>query len=93
MLLNGHSRALRGHRCPDGGGRVRARWQARRGGGAAHALHMLRAIHSAQATFASSCADGAHAASLNDLATAPKGLPPDLCRRDFSSRPAATPDV
>jgi hypothetical protein len=43
------------------------------GGGEAHALGALRAIHSAQETFASSCAAGGYAASLDGLATPPTG--------------------
>ena len=43
------------------------------GGQEAHALGALRAIHSAQETFAASCAAGGYAASLDGLATPPKG--------------------
>jgi hypothetical protein len=36
-------------------------------------MHDLRAIHSAQQTFASSCGEGAFAASVEDLLTPPRG--------------------
>ena len=43
------------------------------GGAEAHALGALRAIHSAQENFTSSCAAGGYAASLKGLATPPTG--------------------
>jgi len=50
-------------------------------GAAAHAIAILRAIHSAQQTFASLCAAGRYAASLSGLVTAPKGSSTGfLCR-------------
>jgi hypothetical protein len=45
--------------------------RARMAGNEASAIGSLRAINSSQATFASSCAAGNYAQSLEDLATAP----------------------
>jgi type IV pilus assembly protein PilA len=47
--------------------------RARIAGNEASAIASLRAIHSGQATYASSCAHGGYAQSLEDLAIAPAG--------------------
>jgi type IV pilus assembly protein PilA len=47
--------------------------RARVGGNEASAIASLRAIYSGQATYASSCAHGGYAQSLQDLAIAPAG--------------------
>jgi len=47
--------------------------RARVAGNEASAIASLRAIHSSQATYASSCAHGGYAQSLDDLAIAPAG--------------------
>jgi type IV pilus assembly protein PilA len=47
--------------------------RARIAGNEASAIGSLRAIYSGQATYASSCAHGGYAQSLDDLATAPAG--------------------
>ena len=47
--------------------------RARIAGNEASAIASLRAIHSGQATYASSCAHGGYAQSLEDLATPPTG--------------------
>jgi prepilin-type N-terminal cleavage/methylation domain-containing protein len=57
--------------------------RARTSGNEASAIASLRAIHSGQATYASSCARGGYAQSLADLANAPGGsgagfISPDL---------------
>ena len=57
--------------------------RARSSGNEASAIASLRAIHSGQATYASSCARGGYAQSLADLANAPGGsvagfISPDL---------------
>ena len=57
--------------------------RARTSGNEASAIASLRAIHSGQATYASSCARGGYAQSLADLANAPSGsgagfISPDL---------------
>src|SRR4051812_49260387 len=57
--------------------------RARAAGNEASAIASLRAIHSAQATYASTCARGGYAQSLVDLATPPPGgnagfVSPDL---------------
>jgi prepilin-type N-terminal cleavage/methylation domain-containing protein len=57
--------------------------RARMSGNEASAIGTVRAIHSAQATFAASCGGGGYATALNQLATAPGGstvafISPDL---------------
>ena len=57
--------------------------RARTAGNEASAIASLRAIHSGQATYASSCARGGYAQSLDDLALPPSGgtagfVSPDL---------------
>src|ERR1700704_3359700 len=56
--------------------------RARMSGNEASAIGSVRAINSANATFASSCAGGGYATSLATLATAPAGgttfISPDL---------------
>jgi type IV pilus assembly protein PilA len=57
--------------------------RARVAGNEASAIASLRAIHSGQATYASTCARGGYAQSLTDLATPPSGgtaafVSPDL---------------
>ena len=56
--------------------------RARMSGNEASAIGSVRAINSANATYASSCAGGGYAVSLNNLATAPSGgttfISPDL---------------
>jgi prepilin-type N-terminal cleavage/methylation domain-containing protein len=57
--------------------------QARMAGNEASAIGSLRAINSGQAAFSTSCASGAYAISLDDLATPPAGsnqgfISPDL---------------
>src|SRR5262249_56007002 len=47
--------------------------RARIAGNEASAIASLRAIHSGQSTYASSCAKGGYAQSLADLATPPSG--------------------
>ena len=84
MLLNGHIRALLAVTVVF----VVAMGSARVGkqgddGSAADAIGALRAIHSAQQSFASVCAAGGYAASLNGLVTAPSGSSTGFLSPDF----------
>ncbi len=60
--------------------------RARQSGNEASAIGSVRAINSAQATYAASCGGGGYAQSLTDLALAPAGgvpfISPDLAATD-----------
>ena len=73
MPLNGHSRTMLAATAALMVAVGSVRLYKSDGGSQAHAIGALRAIHSAQETFASSCAAGGYAASLNGLATPPAG--------------------
>lgn len=63
--------------------------RARSAGNEASAIASLRAIHSGQATYASSCARGGYAQTLDDLARVPAGgnsafISPDIARNGIA---------
>src|SRR5262249_30642625 len=59
--------------------------RARIAGNEASAIASLRAVHSGQSTFASSCARGGYAQSLDDLAAPPGGSGPGFISPDIAA--------
>jgi type IV pilus assembly protein PilA len=64
--------------------------RARQSGNEASAIGSVRAINSAQATYAASCGGGGYAQTLTDLSTAPAGgvafISPDLSQTDPATK-------